>query len=718
MRRAKNDWRGNCSNQAGLSIQGSRGRLRVVTQLVWGDISSFGVIKAKPALAYSLATIKTKSFNGVASMTKTTPTWRLAKLPLAVSLATALSAPAAMAVNFNIGEIEGQFDSQLSVGASWGIRGADKDLIGKNNGGRGLSQTTDDSRQNFKQGETFSKIFKGIHDLELKYGDTGVFLRGKYWYDFELKDESRTFKDIDDSNRKEGAQASGAELLDAFVYHNYDIGGLPGSVRLGKQVVSWGESTFIFSGINSVNPVDVAAFRRPGAEIKEGLIPVNMFYVSQSLTDNLSAEFFYQLDWEQTVVDNCGTFFAQADIIADGCDQNVAVLTNSATAVNVVNANAAMRNYQITGSPWSEGVVVPRGSDRDAKDDGQWGLAFRYFADPLNTEFGAFFMNYHSRNPIFSGTGISPEALSAVRSAVLTGMPSSLAPVAVAGNGSYFIEYPEDIKLYGLSFSTTLPTGTAWSGEISYRPNAPVQLNTTDVLYAGLKPLASLATIGPAFAAAGVNNVSLLDGVAGQDLHGYRRKEITQLQTTFIHFFDQVMGASRLNLIGEIGWTHVGGLESSSEARYGRDPVFGPGELPGNYTITTPGIAGTYSACVGLNTSTLGSTSGDNRTKNCNDDGFTTTDSWGYRVRAIWEYNDVFAGVNLKPSVSWAHDVNGYSPGPGGNFEEGRKAVSLGLDADYLNTYTAGISYTDFFGGDYNTAVDRDFVSVNFGMSF
>ncbi len=49
MRRAKNDWRGNCSNQAGLSIQGSRGRLRVVTQLVWGEISSFGVIKAKPA---------------------------------------------------------------------------------------------------------------------------------------------------------------------------------------------------------------------------------------------------------------------------------------------------------------------------------------------------------------------------------------------------------------------------------------------------------------------------------------------------------------------------------------------------------------------------------------------------------------------------------------------------------------------------------------------
>lgn len=102
--------------------------------------------------------------------TKTTSYWRLAKLPLAVSLASTLAAPA-FGVTFNIGEIEGQFDSQLSIGASWSTEKADKDLIGYNNGGRGLSMTSDDSRMNFKRGETFSKIFKGVHDLELKYGD-------------------------------------------------------------------------------------------------------------------------------------------------------------------------------------------------------------------------------------------------------------------------------------------------------------------------------------------------------------------------------------------------------------------------------------------------------------------------------------------------------------------------------------------------------------------
>ncbi|VVN26357.1 hypothetical protein PS645_04588 [Pseudomonas fluorescens] len=628
-------------------------------------------------------------------MTSVNQFWRRAKLPLAVSLASTLAGPA-FGVSFNVGEIEGQFDSSLSVGASWSTQSPNKNLIGVNNGGRGLSQTSDDGHLNFKSGETFSKIFKGLHDLELKYGDTGVFVRGKYWYDFELKDEDRLFKDISDNGRKEGAKSSGVQLLDAFVYHNYAIADQPGSVRLGKQVVSWGESTFIGSGINSINPIDVSAFRRPGAEIKEGLIPVNMFYVSQSLTDNLSAEAFYQLEWDQTIVDNCGTFFSQPDIIADGCDNNLRVLNKRST----IPAAALPTLTALGVNVDNEGVLVRRGPDRDARDSGQWGASLKYMFEPLDTEFGAYFMNYHSRAPIFSATG-APASVYA-RAAALPPALRALAPLIVAGNSNYFVEYPEDIRLYGLSFSTTLPTGTAWSGEVSYRPNAPVQLNSTDILFAGVRPLGGALT-----------NASLLNGVPGQDLHGYRRKEVTQFQTTLTHFFDQVMGASRMTLVGEVGVTHVGGLESTSDIRYGRDPVYGPGELP---------ATGGANTCVALNSSTIaGAGPGaatNNRTRNCDDEGFTTSTSWGYRGRAIWEYNDVFAGVNLRPNVAWSHDVSGYSPGPGGNFEEGRKAVSLGVDAEYQNTYTASLAYTNFFDGKYTTVDDRDFVALSFGVNF
>ncbi|MFJ4251215.1 Protein of unknown function [Pseudomonas helmanticensis] len=629
-------------------------------------------------------------------MTSVNQFWRRAKLPLAVSIASSLAGPA-FGVNFNVGEIEGQFDSSLSIGASWSTQQPNKNLIGVNNGGHGLSQTSDDGHANFKSGETFSKIFKGIHDLELKYGDTGVFVRGKYWYDFELKDESREFKDISDSGRKEGAKSSGGQILDAFVYHNYSVADEPGSVRLGKQVVSWGESTFIGGGINSINPIDVSAFRRPGAEIKEGLIPVNMFYVSQSLTENLSAEAFYQLEWDQTVVDNCGTFFSQPDIVADGCNDNLRVLNKRSQIPAVALGPLAANGVDVN----EEGVLVRRGGDRDARDSGQWGASFKYMYEPLDTEFGAYFMNYHSRAPIFSATGAPQSVYNTARA--LPGPFAALGPLLVAGNSQYFIEYPEDIRLYGLSFSTTLPTGTAWSGEISYRPNAPVQLNSTDILFAGVRPLGGALT-----------NASILNGVPGQDLHGYERKEITQIQTTFTHFFDQVMGASRLTLVGEVGATYVGGLESRSDMRYGRDPVFGPGELPATGGIDT---------CANiLNASTInGAGPGspqNNRSRNCDNDGFTTSVSWGYRGRAIWEYNDVFAGVNLKPNVAWSHDVSGYSPGPGGNFEEGRKAVSLGVDAEYQNTYTASLAYTNFFDGKYTTVDDRDFVALSFGVNF
>jgi hypothetical protein len=370
----------------------------------------------------------------------------------------------AHAYNFSIGELEAQFDSQLSVGASWSTRDADRDFISVSNGGNASSRTSDDGRQNFKKGETFSKIFKGIHDLELKYGDTGVFVRGKYWYDFELKDEHRPFYDIDDHNRKEAAQSSGSQLLDAFLYHNYNLGDLPGSVRIGKQVVSWGESTFIGNSINSINPIDVTAFRRPGAEVKEGLIPVNLLYLSQGLTDALSVEAFYQIKWEQTVVDNCGTFFATSDVVSDGCTDRLVVAGKDLPPGQSNN----------TGPATGNNFYIPRARDRDARDSGQYGLALRWFLPELHdTEIGAYALNYHSRGPL----------VSTIRSTAAN--PTALGFVGAAPAANYFIEYPEDIRLYGLSFQTNIE-GTALSGEVSYRPNMPLQINSTDLVFAAL----------------------------------------------------------------------------------------------------------------------------------------------------------------------------------------------------------------------------------------
>lgn len=97
-----------------------------------------------------------------------------------LAVAVALATVPAAAADFEIGGLRGQFDSSLSIGASWAMSDAASKLIGAENGGTGFSTSGDDGRQNFKKGETYSKIFKGVHDLELSYGDTRAFVRGKY----------------------------------------------------------------------------------------------------------------------------------------------------------------------------------------------------------------------------------------------------------------------------------------------------------------------------------------------------------------------------------------------------------------------------------------------------------------------------------------------------------------------------------------------------------
>ena len=144
-----------------------------------------------------------------------------------------------------------------------------------------------------------------------------------------------------------------------------------------------------------------------------------------------------------------------------------------------------------------------------------------------------------------------------------------------------------------------------------------------------------------------------------------------------------------------MGVTHVAGLPDQAVQRYGRNSGYGIGY----FEPLAPGLT-----CEAIANS--------ENPANCTSDGYVTRTSWGYRIRGALTYNNVFAGINLTPRFAWSHDVSGYGPSPGAQFQEGRIAASLGINLEYLNTYSAGISYTGFTGGDYNTLRDRDFVSL------
>ncbi len=170
---------------------------------------------------------------------------------------------------------------------------------------------------------------------------------------------------------------------------------------------------------------------------------------------------------------------------------------------------------------------------------------------------------------------------------------------------------------------------------------------------------------------------------------------MTQLQITALNTFPQVMGASELALIGEIGFMHVGAL--GDENRYGRSAIFGPGDDGSGTCNNSDNITDEF----------------------CTNKGYTTSDSWGYRLNATLVYSSVLPGVTLKPSLSFRHDVNGYAYQPGGAFEEGQMATTLSLGSIYRDDYKATLAYTSFFGNNqYSTLDDRDFMSFSISASF
>ena len=75
-------------------------------------------------------------------MTRTNRQANLASQVLTFSVVLGLAAPA-HAYNFTLGEIEGQLDSSLSFGASWGTSKIDKNLVGiRANGVPGVFSVT------------------------------------------------------------------------------------------------------------------------------------------------------------------------------------------------------------------------------------------------------------------------------------------------------------------------------------------------------------------------------------------------------------------------------------------------------------------------------------------------------------------------------------------------------------------------------------------------
>jgi hypothetical protein len=613
----------------------------------------------------------------------------------------------AAAFDFSLGEVEGSLDNTVSYGQLWRVQGRDKsnDNINGNDGNR-----------NFDKG-LVSQVFKITSELQANYQNYGVFIRGSAFYDTQIMDHHNDYNGNNDpvqpsqnypkdsSFTKETRDKAGSDttLLDAYVFGHWDLDDHPLSAKLGRQVFNWGEGLFYRGGVNTSNPIDATKFRLPGSEVKEVLMPLEAVNFTLGLTDSLSMEAYYQWNWHETAIDPVGTYFSQTDLFGDGGNTAYASVDNPVIK-QVLGAYPLANQFGLVGNgPYGPNhyidpttntfAVANIGKDINARDDGQFGVAFRYIAESLNdTEFGFYFVNYHAQEPqlavdfgnyqgvdIASITGVlqglgMDAATAGAASAALGGIDLAVNSVAHA-------EYPEDIRMYGVSFNTVLGNASVF-GELAYRPNLPIAMASPDEVVADIlsQSLTGLSHISDS----SVAGDQACAEVAGQQLcrsgslHNYQRVEAFDTSLGTIYNFGPALTFDSLIGVAEIASEHIRGSSLSYTAYDGSSrPFAGAGE----HTTMDP-------------------------------------DAYGFTLTASGTWNNVLDSISLAPFAVYKNDFKGVSYSTG-RFNEGAKAYSLGVTATYLGNLQAQLQYTNFYGaGNANVNRDRDNIGVNLKYSF
>ncbi|MGH8458907.1 MAG: DUF1302 domain-containing protein, partial [Nevskiales bacterium] len=392
----------------------------------------------------------------------------------------------------------------------------------------------DNGNLNYDKGDLVGGAFKMTSDLNLSWRNFGALVRASYFYDepnvdFDDQHPDRTFQPAETRRPKAVEKLIGTDLerLDSYVFGTFPfIGERQLTVRLGDQVLNWGESSFLVANsLNHIAPPSVARLRAPALDIKELFIPVGMLYLGTEIVPNLSMEAFYQYKWQPTVPDPVGSFYSTSDTF--GAGGTYAMLSFGKVAEDPTQSyDPALNPDDATGLLGSSSRTILRIADRTPKDGGQYGFKLAYFAENFNggTEFSGYYMNYHSRLPIASfiageaSCGTNADNLLEFIDPINGCGPPGLglgSGVGTNGNGfgrlmfareplpvetvNAFLEYPEDIHMYGTSFNTTIGDW-AWSGEVAYRPNQPLQVHSIDLLFAALQPsfVAGDIALGPA----------------------------------------------------------------------------------------------------------------------------------------------------------------------------------------------------------------------------
>jgi len=400
------------------------------------------------------------------------------------------------------------------------------------------------------------------------------------------------------------------QLLDAYVYGKLPLWGEKDlTVKLGRQNVNWGESTLlVFDSINTVNPVNANNFFRTGFQVEEVFQPVGMLFLSMEAFENTTLEGFYQYEWKALEAPAPGSFLSFIDLGSYDAVDNANIGFGG-------GAEDPERQGVLLDNPLSgltnTTATAERLRDKEPDGGGQYGFALKYYADWLNegTELGFYFTNLHARNPYVSVYSVDESCAKHTNNSasfLLSCTDIPLLHAATAGandprgatdNAVPFdtlklqFEYPEDIKMYGLSFNTTAGEFSL-QGEVAYRPDAPMQVDVEDLAFAGFGPTLTNCHLPEAGCAGTGNGSSLVSGLLPV-LAGDAGVQLQQALNTLLTGLE---GAGLpLDTVGGVGVyqdpsvcrVRAPALDAQSVCVYGgSDFVTDAQDTPGSYTDT------------------------------------------------------------------------------------------------------------------------------------
>ena len=377
--------------------------------------------------------------------------------PFAFSLAAALvlcsQAVQAFQVDTGNPDFKLRWDNTVKYSAAWRTQNPSHKLT---EGQVALNQ--DDGDRAFEKG-LISNRTDILSELDMSFKNVGARLSGAAWYDTVYQDDNDNDNPARANARSVGydqftddtrhLHGGDGELLDAFVYWNGELAEHATSFRAGRHGLVWGES--LFFGANGIaggmSPVDVVKAQSvPNTQFKEITRPVNQLSGTFQLTDDVSLGAYYQLEWEQTRLPGAGSYFSTSDTIGEGNERLI--------------VGAPFPAF-LGGNPASPAAFF-HGNDKEARSSGQGGLQLKYNAETV--EYGLYAIQYHDKTP------------------KLYLRPSTGAPNFSTGQiGEYYWVYPEDIRAFGASFSTTVEE-YSFAGEASMRWNMPLVSNGQTVL--------------------------------------------------------------------------------------------------------------------------------------------------------------------------------------------------------------------------------------------